>query len=237
MAAPQITGLVAVMGQFIRENGLDTKTGLSARVLCNSLLMSTATAGKDLFGDYYPVMQQGAGLVNIEKATSAKSYITIDKVLKSAPASAAESIADGCCRCRRQSQGGFRRFAEADAGKKRPGHPEEDTGPRVSALRPRHRRRPFLQPGRPAQRPDPQTPAEAGGKGGPGGPGGAADLPAPEEMRRQIPRRKRAGGFAFTAAVRRLPSVPPLRSSPAGSRRPGGFPPASPLPRDTRIPR
>ncbi|MBO4327741.1 MAG: S8 family serine peptidase [Clostridia bacterium] len=95
MAAPQITGLVAVMSEFIRETGLDEKTGMSARALSNSLLMSTATAGKDLYNEYYPVMQQGAGLANIEKATSAKSFITIDKVAETAPISAAEAIADG----------------------------------------------------------------------------------------------------------------------------------------------
>ncbi|MBR6935323.1 MAG: S8 family serine peptidase, partial [Clostridia bacterium] len=95
MAAPQITGLAAVMGQFIRDNGLVEKTGMSPRQLINSLLMSTAIPEKDLFGSYYPVLQQGAGLANIEAATSAKSFITVDGVVETAPLSAATSIADG----------------------------------------------------------------------------------------------------------------------------------------------
>ena len=43
MASPQVAGMAAVMGQYIRENKLDEKTGLDARALINSLLMSTAT--------------------------------------------------------------------------------------------------------------------------------------------------------------------------------------------------
>ena len=42
MAAPQITGMAAVVAQYIRENGLEEQTGLSVRQLAQSLLMSTA---------------------------------------------------------------------------------------------------------------------------------------------------------------------------------------------------
>ena len=79
MASPQVAGMAAVMGQYIRENKLDEKTGLDARALINSLLMSTATPLKgydDNAGEYtYSVMNQGAGLANVGNAVSAASYI------------------------------------------------------------------------------------------------------------------------------------------------------------------
>ncbi len=97
MASPQIAGLSAVMAQFVRENGLAEKTGLTPRQLITSLLMSTAVPLYDPLdpGYYYSVMKQGAGVVNLENALNAKSYITVDSVLDTAPKSAAASIADG----------------------------------------------------------------------------------------------------------------------------------------------
>ncbi len=90
MAAPQMAGIAALMAQFIRENGLDKKTGLDARTLSQSLLMSTAVPVLDgtNYGYYYPVMRQGAGLVNVGKAIVADSYILMGK-------DATASYADG----------------------------------------------------------------------------------------------------------------------------------------------
>ncbi|MDE7280479.1 MAG: S8 family serine peptidase, partial [Ruminiclostridium sp.] len=79
MAAPQIAGMAAVAAQYIREKGLDKKTGLTARTLTQSLLMSTAEPMVDPDGDYYPVFQQGAGLANIGSVINADSYILMDK--------------------------------------------------------------------------------------------------------------------------------------------------------------
>ena len=77
MASPQIAGIVAVMGQYIRENGLTEKTGLSERQLIQSLLMSTATPMiEDGYG-YYSLLGQGAGFVDVASAVSAKSVITM----------------------------------------------------------------------------------------------------------------------------------------------------------------
>ncbi len=88
MAAPQVTGMAAVVGQYIRENGLEEKTGLSARQLAMSLLMSTAVPMIDgNSGCYYPVLQQGSGLANVGAAVSAKSYILMGE---DATASAAD---------------------------------------------------------------------------------------------------------------------------------------------------
>ena len=77
MASPQIAGLAAVMAQYIRENDLCAKTGLTQRQLINSLLMSTAEPLIDPDGYlcYYPVIKQGAGLADVDAATNAHSYI------------------------------------------------------------------------------------------------------------------------------------------------------------------
>ena len=78
MASPQVAGIAAVLGQYIRENGLCEKTGLSQRQLINSLVMSTAHPIYDEYGDYYPVIRVGAGLANVGDAINATSYILMD---------------------------------------------------------------------------------------------------------------------------------------------------------------
>ena len=89
MASPQITGISAILAQYIRENGLEEKTGVDARQLIQSLIMSTATPIRD--GDnggyYYPVIQQGAGLANVNDALTADSVIMMGE---DATASAAD---------------------------------------------------------------------------------------------------------------------------------------------------
>lgn len=88
MAAPQVTGMMAVVMQYIRENDLSVD-GLTDRALAQSLLMSTAKPIMDgNSGSYYPVLQQGAGLANVGAAVNAKSYILMD-------ANANDSAADG----------------------------------------------------------------------------------------------------------------------------------------------
>lgn len=88
MAAPQIAGMSALAAQYVRENKLADKTGLTPRVLIQSLLMSTATPLVDEDSATYPVIQQGAGLANINDAISADSYILMD-------ADATDSYKDG----------------------------------------------------------------------------------------------------------------------------------------------
>lgn len=83
MASPQIAGMAALAAQYIKEKGLDKKTGLSARVLAQSLLMSTAEPMIEDLGEYglayYPVLRQGAGLANIGNVVKAESYILMDE--------------------------------------------------------------------------------------------------------------------------------------------------------------
>ncbi len=89
MAAPQTAGMAAVLGQYIRENGLDKWTDGNPRTLINSLLMSTATPMIETdSGYYYSVLRQGAGLADVYAATQAKSFITMNE-------DATASYADG----------------------------------------------------------------------------------------------------------------------------------------------
>ena len=80
MAAPAITGMAALLGQYIREKGLDTQEGISPRDLAHSLLMSTAVPirEEDSGGNYYSLLKQGAGLARPDLATLADSYILVD---------------------------------------------------------------------------------------------------------------------------------------------------------------
>lgn len=75
MSAPQITGLVGTLAQYIRENDLKERTGLSERAIAQSLLMSTAYPMVQDDGTYYSLMGQGAGLADIAAATNATSLI------------------------------------------------------------------------------------------------------------------------------------------------------------------
>ncbi|MBQ7870705.1 MAG: Ig-like domain-containing protein, partial [Oscillospiraceae bacterium] len=79
MAAPQMAGMAALVMQYIRANELDSKTGLDARTLAQSLLMSTAVPMLEAEGAYYPVLQQGAGLGNVGTAVTADSYILMQE--------------------------------------------------------------------------------------------------------------------------------------------------------------
>ena len=89
MSAPQVTGMAAVVAEYIREAGLEAKTGLTVRQLAQSLLMSTAVPMKDQDGDsFYSVLNQGSGLANVGAAVTANSYIRMN-------ADATASWADG----------------------------------------------------------------------------------------------------------------------------------------------
>ena len=68
MAAPQITGMAALVAQYIRENDLTEQTGLTTRQLAQSLLMSTADPLMATSTLEYSPRAQGAGLVDLVKA-------------------------------------------------------------------------------------------------------------------------------------------------------------------------
>ena len=88
MASPQVAGMAAVLGQYIRENDLEAQTGLTERQLINSLLMSTAIPLVNDDGDYWSILKQGAGMANVGKAVEANSYILMDEDSTMFPSSA-----------------------------------------------------------------------------------------------------------------------------------------------------
>lgn len=77
MASPHMAGAAAVMGQYITEEPDGTKLTLSQRTaLSNQLLMSTAVPVKNESGLPYSPRKQGAGLVQLARATKAKAYLS-----------------------------------------------------------------------------------------------------------------------------------------------------------------
>ena len=80
MAAPQITGMAALLAEVIKENGMAEASGLSARHLAQSLLMSTAQPLREAAsgGEYYSLMNQGAGLARVDLAAAADSYVLVE---------------------------------------------------------------------------------------------------------------------------------------------------------------
>ena len=77
MAAPQITGLSALVAQHLRENDL-LPDGMTMRALTQSLLMSTAQPIRDANGRYHALLSQGAGLGRADLAAGADSYILVE---------------------------------------------------------------------------------------------------------------------------------------------------------------
>ncbi len=76
MAAPQVTGLVAAIAQYYREENIAERTGLSLRNFAQSMFMATAVPVIEQQSDhYYSLLNQGAGLANLEAAVTAKSFI------------------------------------------------------------------------------------------------------------------------------------------------------------------
>ena len=77
MSSPHVAGLSALASEYIADAGLVEKTGLSQRVLTQSLMMSTA----DIIMENtmpYSVRNQGAGLASIENMILADTYVLVD---------------------------------------------------------------------------------------------------------------------------------------------------------------
>ncbi len=75
MAAPQITGMTALLAQHLREL---LPEGMNMRRLAQSLLMSTAQPMKDENGRYHSLLSQGSGLGRVDLAVEADSYILVE---------------------------------------------------------------------------------------------------------------------------------------------------------------
>ena len=88
MATPQVAGVTAAASQFLQETGFAKERGFSQRQLLQSLIMSTAEPLKDGDGQYYPLFQQGAGLLSGSAIVGADSFIMMGE-------NATPSYADG----------------------------------------------------------------------------------------------------------------------------------------------
>ena len=82
MAAPHIAGLAGVLAEYLRENDLVAANSYlaqySTRAIAQSLMMSTATPMMPE-GEYLSILQQGAGLAEVARATSANSVIMMSE--------------------------------------------------------------------------------------------------------------------------------------------------------------
>lgn len=78
MAAPQVTGMMALLQQYIEENDLHQK-GLTDRALAQSLLMSTAEPLVEYAsGNYYSLLAQGAGQAAVDRAIRTPTYLLVE---------------------------------------------------------------------------------------------------------------------------------------------------------------
>lgn len=77
MASPHMAGAAVVMAQYITEEpGGTVMTQQEITALSNKLLMSTAVPVKNEQGLPYSPRKQGAGLVQLSRATKAKAYLS-----------------------------------------------------------------------------------------------------------------------------------------------------------------
>lgn len=77
MASPHMAGAAAIMAQYITEElGGTDMTQQEITALSNKLLMSTAVPVKNEQGLPYSPRKQGAGLVQLGRATKAKAYLS-----------------------------------------------------------------------------------------------------------------------------------------------------------------
>lgn len=78
MAAPSAAGSAAVIAQYIKENKLTGKTGLSVRELSLALMMSTSKPLTDPdTGIEYSPRQQGSGLMQVYEAATSPAYLLV----------------------------------------------------------------------------------------------------------------------------------------------------------------
>lgn len=77
MAAPNMSGAIAVLRQHVQKTTSLTGQALNNRVY--QLLMSTATMARNEENNPYSPRKQGAGLAGIQDAINTKAYLTVSK--------------------------------------------------------------------------------------------------------------------------------------------------------------
>ncbi|MGN0482794.1 MAG: S8 family serine peptidase [Lachnospiraceae bacterium] len=82
MASPHMAGASAVVRQYLKEKHPEIQEN-QLETMANTLVMSTATPLEDKSNEngseklYYPVRQQGAGMVNLESVVKTQAYMNV----------------------------------------------------------------------------------------------------------------------------------------------------------------
>lgn len=79
MATPNLCGLVILIRQYLKEKFPDY-TAKQRTVMCNQMLMSTATIAVNEQGNPYSPRKQGAGLASISAVSNTRAYLTVDGI-------------------------------------------------------------------------------------------------------------------------------------------------------------
>ena len=77
MATPNLCGVVILIRQYLKEK-FPTYSHKQISVMCNQMLMSTATIAVNEQGNPYSPRKQGAGLASISAVSKTKAYLTVD---------------------------------------------------------------------------------------------------------------------------------------------------------------
>ena len=77
MSAPHVAGGMAIVSEFV-DNNFPNASAAEKQELVNAIIMSTATPVYGPSGEYAPVHQQGAGEMNLRKATTTTAYLTVE---------------------------------------------------------------------------------------------------------------------------------------------------------------
>ena len=78
MSAPSVTGMAAVVAQYVKEQGLNRQEGLTVRALSQALLLSTAVPLVEEGNVEYSPRKQGSGLANVYAAVTSPAYLLTD---------------------------------------------------------------------------------------------------------------------------------------------------------------
>lgn len=79
MSAPSVTGMAAVVAQYLKETGLAGQEGLTVRALSQALLMSTSHPLKQENEVEYSPRKQGSGFADVYKAVTTPAYLLTDE--------------------------------------------------------------------------------------------------------------------------------------------------------------
>ncbi|NLJ15590.1 MAG: leucine-rich repeat protein, partial [Clostridiales bacterium] len=77
MASPHVAGAFAILKQYVNEK-YPAYTEKQKQEYINSVLMSTAVPSKESQGNYYSPRRQGSGVISVEAAVIADSYLTVE---------------------------------------------------------------------------------------------------------------------------------------------------------------